>query len=355
MKNNAVDNVNDFILYSIISTIDSKQLSKYFTKIEISSYKKEKYDDSISIPREFEVVKIRDDQWLGRIKVTDWMKLRDLQIINYNENTQRPLKKVVRGEIETYKIDINKTQVEDIYNSIMEDTYIPDTITLNLPEDAVYEYDEDTSILNILHYDHFDITDGMHRYLAFSRAYEAGKDFSDYYEELRITCFNETKADDFIWQQDQKYKMTKVTAKSFNQNAMGSIITKRLNESSVLKNQINKSDGVINSITLSTVITVLFDIKAKKSIEAQVARKKYEIELNRAFSKKLESLIEANPDLMIEKWSDEFIVAFATAVKLEVEDDKLLDFCTELSKNKLRTLNSTSIKKYLAIGGEIYV
>lgn len=356
MKNDSVDNLNDFILYAIISVVDSKVLPDYFTTLEIASYSNEVYNNSIEVPREFRVIQISEDQWLGRINVTDWMKLRDLQIINYNENTQRPLKKIIRGEQVEYKIDINKGQVEDIYNSIMNDTYIPDTITLNLPEDAVFEYDDTTTTLNIMYYDHFDITDGMHRYLAFSRAYEAGKDLSNFYEELRITSFDESKSNDFIWQQDQKYKMTKVASQSFNSDSIGVKICQKLNNNSAFKNQINKTDGLINFITMSSAITTLFNYEHKsKSLENQVENKRYEVNLGKEISKSLESIIEEKPELLTTKWDDKYIVAFICAIKLNVADYNLLEFCDTLSQNPLKKLDKTSIMSYLKLGGDLYV
>ena len=50
------------------------------------------------------------------------MKLRAAQLIIYNENTQRVMKRIVHNGKEIYKIEINKSTVEDIEEAYKNDT-----------------------------------------------------------------------------------------------------------------------------------------------------------------------------------------------------------------------------------------
>lgn len=57
----------------------------------------------------------------------------------------------------------------------------------------------------------------QHRYIAISDLSNLNEDF-DYPMELRSTMFSESKAQQMIWQKDQKTKMRKIESDSLNQN-----------------------------------------------------------------------------------------------------------------------------------------
>ena len=263
MGNKALGEANPFILFCLIDCIPENMRKKgyiesAFTKSEIEMYSNSKYDQDKQIfPLVFRVHQVRDDQWIGRIDLKTLMDMRDAQIINYNTDTQRTLKRVVRGEEINYQISVNKKTVKDISDSVADGTYIPTPLTLNvLPETKIdFNYDDKTGTLIIFSVDKLDMTDGYHRYLALSKDYDLGL-IDDFTMELRLTIFSKEKASHFIFQEDQKTKMKKVDSDSFNMSNPANIVTQKINESPKcnLQGLINRATGVINAAWLSEMI-----------------------------------------------------------------------------------------------------
>ena len=229
---------SDFILFALLDGFTHilsglrKKLNFFFTESEIKTYSKAQFEESrIEFPLEFSMVQIASDQWIGRISVDELMKLRKAQMINYNENAQRTMKKMIRGDKEYYKININKTAVKEIKNALEESTFISNTLTLNIPEDseAEFGYDESTKTLTIQSLDAFDIIDGYHRFIALSQVKDSNIDFT-YEMELRIVNFSDDKARMFIYQEDQKTKMSKIDVNTYNVLNAGNRVCERLNE-----------------------------------------------------------------------------------------------------------------------------
>ena len=105
------------------------------------------------------MMQVDQNQWIGSIKASELMALSDKQLLYYNERTQRPLQHVEHGEVQYWRPYVNRSALASIEKSFREGTYIPNTITLNIP-DAIPDYDEDTMTLSIEGIDHFDILDG---------------------------------------------------------------------------------------------------------------------------------------------------------------------------------------------------
>ena len=231
--------VSEFCLFILIEGLDktynNQKINFFFTEQEIKTYSKAKYEISNSkFPIEFNVIQVTPAQWIGTIDVQSLMKLRNAQLINYNENAQRALQKIIKGDKEFFKIQINKKAVNDIVDSLKSEMYIPDDLTLNIPEEDIendFVFDPRTSRLIIKNIKHFDMTDGYHRYLSLCRLYDLNNEFN-YNMELRITNFSEEKARQFIWQKDQKTKMRKIDSDSFNTVNPGNIVASKINESS---------------------------------------------------------------------------------------------------------------------------
>lgn len=247
---------SEFVLFimldSICNTEKNKKDSKiyeFYTEQEIKHYKNSKYEvNKIKFPLVFKMIQIAEDQWVGKISADLLMKLRQVQLINYNENAQRTMQRIVRGDKEVYKIKVNQKAVDGIQNSFENRSFIPNTITLNIPMETNYDfyYDEEDLSLVIKSLEHFDITDGYHRYLAAGRAKNKNPNF-DYPMELRIVNFTEDKAKQFIFQEDQKTKMRKVDSNSMNMTKAANIVVERLNDNVKcnLKGLINRNDGLI--------------------------------------------------------------------------------------------------------------
>ena len=254
---------NDFVLYillsSYLSVYDSKDnRKKFFTNQEIEKYSTFKYEEeTIKFPIVFDMIQNSEDQWIGCISTKELMLLRKAQLINYEENTQRTKRRITRGENVYYEISLNKRAIKEITSSLENGRYIADDLTLNIPfnSSADFTYNKEQKRLIIKSIKAFDIIDGYHRYIAICRASDANPDFN-YNMELRITNFDEEKARNFIYQKDQKTKMSKIDSDTYNMNSIANIIVTRLNDSSQcnIKGMINRNNGYINFSDLATSI-----------------------------------------------------------------------------------------------------
>ena len=172
----------------------NERMTSYYTAIEQKKYAKwKRKSNAIKWPITIPCFAINDDQWIGHADMQFLMKLRAAQLIRYNENAQRVMKKKVSGNSEEYVIAINRKAIREIKEAYAEGVYIPNTITLNIPEDldSSYKYDETTNELIINSLESFDITDGYHRYIAFGQVYDLDNS-ADYPIELRIMSSTKT-------------------------------------------------------------------------------------------------------------------------------------------------------------------
>ena len=224
-----ISEANDFIVFALLDVLNNRQLGKYFTDDEIKELGNLRYETKeFSLPLVFNnITQIAPDQWIGKITAKELMDLKDAQVIRYNENTQRTLRRIVRGEDRYYRIYLNKKSIYEIKQLMESGAYIPDDITLNMPVDTT-EYTYANGKLTINELDKLDILDGYHRYISISQIMSMGNDF-DYPMELRIVSFPEEKAKQFIFQKDQKTQMRAVDSKSMNQYDPSNIVIERLN------------------------------------------------------------------------------------------------------------------------------
>ena len=340
-----LEDANEFMLFALCSCLDKEleknNINKYFTSIEIEGYSKSKYqEETIKFPIEIKCVPIAADQWIGSVDVDFIMKLRKAQLINYNANAQRTLQKVVKGERSYYKITLNKDAINKIIESMDNGNYIPNTITLNMPETADFSYDDSKCILTIKSLDHFDISDGYHRYIAMGQLKDKNPDFN-YPMELRIVMFSEDKVKQFIYQEDQKTKMKKIDSDSMNMNAPENLVVERLNRDVMfnLKNKIARNNGSINYGELATVIKYFY-FKGQ-TVDKSIKRI---IEVENEVRDKFNKLTEANTDLLDKNYSfAELMIIFYTFDNVATTEYnpertiKLLDKVNELDSKIFAT------------------
>ena len=291
-----VDDAGDFTLYALAkSYLGSTEINQYFTEKEIQFFEKSKFQQQkIQFPIKLPMIQIAADQWIGKITAKQLMEFRDAQIINYNERTQRAMeRKIVRGN-EVWAIAINDVAVSAIEKSYESDTYIPNTLTFNISDDseADYRYDPETMMLIINNIKSLDIVDGYHRYRGISKACIKNKNF-DYPMELRITAFTESKAKQFIWQEDQKTKMSKVMSDSYNQTDYSVWITERL--AAAFPGVISRNIGTITFAHLSSAIKYLYNTDSLKT-PGQAAAISAEIK------NKFNYLLGENPHCLDKQW-----------------------------------------------------
>lgn len=263
----SMSEASEFILFCLFNSISEFKkvdikINNFYTDIEIEMYSSSKYKvDKIKFPIRIKMIQVEHDQWIGSIDSNFLMKLRAAQLVNYNVNAQRTMQKVIRGDNEIYKITLNQNAISSIKNNLKQSSFIPNTITFNIPQDTNcnFYYDADCCELVIKDIPHFDIIDGYHRYIACCKASDEDKNFN-YKLELRIVNFSEDKAKNFIYQEDQKTKMRKIDSDSLNMNNASNIIVTRLNESPRcnIKGLISRNDGIINFGELSELIRFLY-------------------------------------------------------------------------------------------------
>ena len=259
-----ISEFTNFEVFALISMLNPTELKKYFTEPEIEFMSEQKYEETgtKNFPLVFEnIVQVNDSQWIGSISAKRLMEFRDAQLINYEEDSQRTLRHVMTGGIETLRININRKNVGQITDLFRKNLYISDDITLNMPlEGSTWRYDSKRHILYVdkLPNDQFNILDGYHRYIAMSGLYNQDSNF-DYQMELRITNFSQEKAQQFIYQKDQKTHMSKTSSDSYNQYSPQNRIVTMLNQDPtfLMYGQINRSGDKIDFATMALFIKAL--------------------------------------------------------------------------------------------------
>lgn len=343
------------ILFGIISTISPAKIQDYFTAEEIQALSGAEIEiKEATLPYTFkDVVQIADDQWVGRIDVKTLMDLRDRQMINYKENSQRVMRHLISGGVETLRIFVNKIAVKSIATLMKSGRYIPDDITLNMPFDdadgeSKFRYDEKSHTLTVtqLPNNKFDILDGYHRYLGMSQVYNEDNAF-DYPMEIRITNFPLSKAQQFVFQKDQKTKMKKVEADSYDQYSVANRIVSLINGDPLcyLQGRIGRGAENISSVDMAILLKRMIipdDIKAENE-------GKYIIGVKQDLVQKFNALVEQKPELVDAKWSDAmlFSVLYIFAYDIPAKEyGKVFDeLLAELADVKVFTTSKRAVNK----------
>jgi len=104
-----LDEQTEFVLFCLTDGIDNvfghNYKVDYFTDIEINQYSKEKINtDKLQFPIKIKCIQVKDDQWIGATDSNFIMELRKAQMIRYNVNAQRVMKRIIRGESILFKI-----------------------------------------------------------------------------------------------------------------------------------------------------------------------------------------------------------------------------------------------------------
>lgn len=281
----SMSEVSEFILFClyesiIANTYTVNEMSKFYTDQEINMYSKSKYKvDKLKFPIRIKMVQVNNDQWIGSINTKLLMQFREAQKINYNANAQRTMQRIIRNNKELFKISLNQFSVNEIKECLENNTFISNTITLNIPINSEndFYYDKENGELVIYKLDCFNITDGYHRYIALCKACDINKDF-DFNMELRIVNWEDSKALSFIYQEDKRNKIKKIDVNSMNMNDAANIIVERLNNNiySNMKGMINRNGGLINFGEMSALVDWFYvkgkEKKNKNSMQLQAVR-----------------------------------------------------------------------------------
>lgn len=345
----------DLFTLFILTDIVLNTIENYFSSTEISEFHETKWHNKeIKFPLRLKMTKINDEQFIGKITVKELMGLKDARYINYNENVQRTKRRIIRGDTEFYQIFLNKRAVSEIIDSFESDLYIPNTITLNMPDGTLYNYNEKEGILEIKEIDYFDILDGYHRYIAMSKIASRDPDF-DYAMELRIVKFPESKARRFIWQEDQKTKMRKIDSDSMNPVKTANKIVSRINmdDKFILSGKISRNKGIINAAYLADIIDILFVRRTLKSEEGIIIRNT----TTRIISY-IEDFVITHEEYLNTPW-DRITTLVVIYDYYRGNFDHILEDIEKVKENgtiyqttKLQKADITKLKKILPEGGE---
>ena len=343
--------VSEFILFILLDSIHNAMpgnknilgVDNFYTMQEAKHYRTSKYEvEKIEFPLVFKMIPIAEDQWIGKITVDMLMKLRQSQLINYNVNAQRTLSKVVKGDKTTYKITLNQKAVAEIQSSFENNSFIPNTITLNIPMETENEffYDEESCSLVIKSIEHLDITDGFHRYIAACQERDNNPSFN-YPLELRIVNFTEDKAKQFIYQEDQKTKMRKADSNSMNMNKAANIVVTRLNENirCNLKGLISRNDGIIPFAELSELVDYFYFKGVGKEKERTVT-----IQAVKELTDDFNALTEYNTEYLEHKMSYRTLLAAMFCFNYFRDSEDKTAMCKIIEKTARELEQSTNKK-----------
>lgn len=346
----SLSEVSEFILFCLlngleeINEIKKSKIDEYFTMQEVQTYRKSQYEiDKIKFPLVFKMVAISHDQWIGRISINQLMELRKAQLINYNVNAQRTMQKIIRGDKEIYKIALNWRAIEQIESSYQSKQFIPNTLTLNIPTNtnSDFYYEEETSSLIINSLEHFDITDGYHRYVAGCQRKDKDSEF-DYEMELRIVNFSEDKAKQFIFQEDQKTKMKKIDSDSLNMTKAANMVVTKINEDyrCNLQGLISRNSGLISFGEFAEVIDYFYfkDIRTKEKEKIAI------ISTTKMLVNDLNYLTEYDIKYLEQKYSFKLLVLICYCFSTYTDRNKN-DICKLINKAHEK-LESLDIKKF---------
>lgn len=335
---------NDHILFclldGVLSVLKNKErdsiIDKYYSESEIRTFSTTKKPDTkMKFPLVIKCSQVADDQWIG-VADSEWfMKLRECQLINYNEETQRTLTHVIKDGNDYYKITLKESTVNGIRKRLQNKEYIPTPITLNIPIDddtADFYYDSTENVLVINSLKAFDICDGYHRYIAMCREKDANAEFVCNWE-IRIINFSEDKAKYFVYQEAQRAKLNKADANAMDVFAISNRIADGLNKDSMfnLFGEINNNGG---NIPLSAFVKTLnyFYLKDQTYKNENVFR----LSIIKDLREKFNHLTNVNDEYLTLKYTYFDIIIIFYVFTKEIDLDKMDYYIKEMKKRENR-------------------
>lgn len=348
-----ISQFNEFILFAITDILKPEWIKKYFTEQEIKLYSGKKYIvNEIEFPIKLHLIKITDEQYIGKTSARFLMQLREKQLINYNADTQRALRIMLKGGQKILRPYIDSKAVSEIDESYSEGIFIPNMITLNInmdDEKAEYVYNEKDEMLIISDITAFDIVDGYHRYLGMSRNYDRDNNW-DYSMMLQVSNFSVGRAKQMIFQENHKTKMKEIDSSTYDQYNAGNMVVNRLNTDTdcYINGKINLSDGIVNSGILSQVINRLYFPNKPERREI--------ISVSKNIQQKINKFLE-NADVYIErKWEVYETIIIIYGIYSDQSSNQIINAINNISQDDIEVLNRVKDinNKTLQILKEVY-
>ena len=334
-----------FEIFCAVWFLDRDSLGKFFTQDEIEALSKETFhEEKAEFPIRFnDMVQIADDQWIGKITAQQIMQLKRSRLLNYDENEQRALRRVKYGQTEIWKPFVSNKNVKEIKESMQNGTYVPDPITLNMPDGSEFSYENHTLTVYSLPKGMFNLDDGYHRYLAMSQIYDFDKSF-DYPMELRVVNFPNSKANDFIFQQDQKTQMKRMVSETYDTNAVPNKIVARLNQDPAcnIQGMIGRNKAKIDSAVMAKLVSYFY-VRGTINKEEEMG---YVIKIKGELTNKFNALTEQDATFLGE-YTDVMLLTTFYVFNSNVSQDKyasvIKKIISELTEEEKKVFNiSTS-------------
>lgn len=332
-------NAHLFFLTDSIDHVQNRNfVSKYFIEAEIKEYSKEKYTEGkLEYPLEINCIEVHaGKQWIGAIDTKFLMELKRAGKIRYNADKQRTRKKIIKEDTVIFKNFVKERSVNQIANLMLKNEYIPDDITLDIPSDVEgnkYYYDEDRSALIFDNIETLDITDGYHRFLAICKCVDKNPSFN-YPMELRITVFTEQRSRQFIYQKDQKNKMTVSNSKSMDMFRPSNEICTQLNERGSgcsFSGLIQRNSGTVDFAALSDIVEYYWIRPIKKK---DISNKEI-MEITNEVKVILNGFVNEDVNFLENRYLsfDKLVVLFWLVKEKEKTPEKAVQILNKIEKN----------------------
>lgn len=250
----------------------------YFTDKEIQKahqYQGEIENDTIDFPIILnDVLSLSAEDYITVMDIKDIVKLYKSNLLEYNFETQRNPKWMRKKDKIIQVPNINPKSIKEITEQILNNTFLPDTITFNClagtsktGDELVYDYQKRQLIINECE---LDILDGFHRINAFQNAVSANPDI-EFKVQVAIKNYNVRKAQAYVAQINTINKMDSTHLKALKAERYSDFIVKELQRESDLKGKIAQANyltptagHIVTYAVLADTIDEVFQIETKK-------------------------------------------------------------------------------------------
>lgn len=279
--------------------------TNYFTEKEIKTslrrdYSPEQPDIEFPIVLE-DVLMLSKEDYITTMPIKQIVALFNANILDYNFETQRNAKLKRRKDKIIMQPNINPKSVNEIEKKVLENTFLPDTITFNVLAGSGTEGDElfyDASGKKLIIYEsEIDILDGFHRITAFVSALRKNPSL-EFTVQVAIKNYNIRKAQSYVAQINTINKMDRSHLKALKAERYSDFIVKELQRESDLRGKISQTvrpskvnNQLVSFLTLADAIDTEFNIESKMEAMA----------LAEYLTKFFDYLVGSFPDAFIDK------------------------------------------------------
>ena len=320
-----------FELYAVMSFVAPERIPLCFTEQEIVDFSGEKYkEEETPYVCEIDCVKVTDEQYIGVTDMQALMSLRKRNVIVYKEGEQRVFKIVHSGQVDVKRISVNRRAVAQIKDAMLKGIYIPDDITIRLPESTKYRIlkgkiriDEAPEGLNLI--------DGFHRWLAMC---EINNEFPEFNMpmEIRLTTFDERMTQQYIFQKDQKTLMKKVDSATYDRYSLENMIVNRLNATDIIGGKIVRAGGIISFQDVVSILKRLDPVyKGVDETDLQFVNKMAD-----RIATGMSQIMTARPEIMEDKWGMRRTAVIIYASLQDLPAEEMLSLTEYLEKESLK-------------------